>query len=69
MAEEAGATWLDLNCGCPIYGTLSMLHHKGNANAECMNSMSILPVALLVYSSKGPPFEALAGSCAASASS
>lgn len=21
MAAEAGATWLDLNCGCPIYGT------------------------------------------------
>lgn len=20
MAEEAGATWMDLNCGCPIYG-------------------------------------------------
>lgn len=20
MAEEAGASWIDLNCGCPIYG-------------------------------------------------
>ena len=23
MAAEAGATWLDLNCGCPIYGALA----------------------------------------------
>ena len=21
IAAQAGATWLDLNCGCPIYGT------------------------------------------------
>ena len=20
LAADAGATWLDLNCGCPIYG-------------------------------------------------
>ena len=26
MAAEAGATWLDLNCGCPIYGTHADTH-------------------------------------------
>lgn len=26
MAAEAGATWLDLNCGCPIYGTRTHTH-------------------------------------------
>ena len=26
MAAQAGATWLDLNCGCPIYGTPTHTH-------------------------------------------
>lgn len=26
MAAEAGATWLDLNCGCPIYGKRTDTH-------------------------------------------
>lgn len=25
MAEEAGAAWIDLNCGCPTYGQISRM--------------------------------------------
>ena len=24
IAEQAGAAWIDLNCGCPIFGKLSV---------------------------------------------
>lgn len=37
MAAEAGATWLDLNCGCPIYGT-----HADTHTFHCLLSLSLL---------------------------
>lgn len=37
MAAEAGATWLDLNCGCPIYGTDTDIN-----TFLCLLSLSLL---------------------------
>ena len=37
MAAKAGATWLDLNCGCPIYGT-----HADTHTFVCLLSLWLL---------------------------
>ena len=56
MAAEAGATWLDLNCGCPIYGAHTHTHtplipvHKHNricTHLALKQMASLLPLTLL----------------------
>lgn len=35
LAAEAGASWLDINCGCPIYGE-SDLHLQSDPEYACV---------------------------------
>ena len=36
MAEEAGASWIDLNCGCPIYGAAPPSESYGFVRAQAL---------------------------------
>ena len=37
LAAASGAAWVDLNCGCPIYGALQAGHMPGLVHTEYLS--------------------------------
>lgn len=49
LAAEAGASWIDLNCGCPIYGMCSGVKFDPNLSKKEFDTFLLLQQSSLLY--------------------